>query len=81
MRECGDEKYCLSGNKVASEVLPKAESAVSCAMEGVEPGTRQVTKLIHHQLTMLLSKSQNRSLCARVEQEGSKGVWVSCCHR
>ena len=62
----GDEKYCLSGNKVASEKLPEAKSTVSCTMEGVEPGTRQVAKVFHHLVAMLLSKSQNRSLCARI---------------
>ena len=78
MGEGEGEKYCLLCNKVASEVLPQAQSAISCAVEGVEPGTSQMAKLINHQLAMLLGESQNWSLGARIEQEGSKGVWVSC---
>ena len=81
MRECGDEKYCLSGNKVASEVLPQAKSAKSCTMEVVEPGTSQVTELVHYQLAKLLGESENWSLCARIEQKGNKGVGVRCSHR
>ena len=28
-------KYCLSGNMVASEVLPEAQSAISCAVKSI----------------------------------------------
>ena len=66
----------MSGRGETSKVLPEAESAVACNVEGVEPRSCQVAQLVDDVVSQLLGEGEGEVVSRRVEEEREKDIWV-----
>ena len=74
------QKQELSGRRETSKVLPEAESAVACSVEGVEPRSCQVAQLVDDVVSQLLGEGKGEVVCRRVEEEREENIWVGVGH-
>ena len=59
-----------------SKILPEAESAVACSVEGVEPRSCQVAQLVDDVVSQLLGEGEGEVVSRRVEEEREEDILV-----
>ena len=60
--------------RVALQVLPKAKGAVSGKVEGVKPGSCQITELINNLVSQLLGEGEGEVVSGRVEEKRKEDI-------
>ena len=61
-------------------MLPEAEGAVSCTVEGVEPRSCQVAQLVDDVVSQLLGEGEGEVVSRRVEEEREEDIWGGAGH-